>query len=88
MTLTAAERERFEAWAADDPPDDWERTRNERIAAIQGVGNPALVVECRPDCCMVCAASQACGDACISASRTCRKTEPGCACEPEDVCAE
>ncbi|HTV24877.1 MAG TPA: endonuclease [Polyangiaceae bacterium] len=31
---------RFEAWHRADPPSEWERIRNARIAAIQGVSNP------------------------------------------------
>ncbi|MBX7082911.1 MAG: endonuclease [Nannocystaceae bacterium] len=32
----------FERWAAEDPPDDWERQRSSRIAALQGQGDPQL----------------------------------------------
>lgn len=38
--LSGAERARLEAWHHADPPDAWERTRNARIAAEQGVANP------------------------------------------------
>lgn len=40
LPLTREELARFEAWHRADPPSEWERTRNARIAAIQGVGNP------------------------------------------------
>ncbi len=30
----------FIAWSQKDPPDEWERERNERIKAGQGNGNP------------------------------------------------
>jgi deoxyribonuclease-1 len=40
LPLSATERRRFEQWHQADPPTQWERTRNRRIAAIQGGGNP------------------------------------------------
>ena len=45
MTLTASERELFEQWHGDDRPDSWEKKRNGRIKAIQGVGNPFVEAE-------------------------------------------
>ena len=33
-------RQMLEAWDKEDPVDDWERTRAERIKAIQGNANP------------------------------------------------
>lgn len=42
LPLAAAELARFEAWHRADPPTAWERIRNARIAAIQGVANPWL----------------------------------------------
>jgi deoxyribonuclease-1 len=39
MELTADERELFELWHEADPPDDWERVRDERIEAVQGNRN-------------------------------------------------
>ena len=48
-----------------------------------------LIAEsCRPrgDCCRVCTHSQACGDACISSTRSC-ESRPGCACNADNVCA-
>jgi micrococcal nuclease len=39
----------------------------------------------RGQCCRVCTGSRACGDACITASATCRSGE-GCACDASDVC--
>ena len=33
------QRKRFTAWHRQDPPDDWERERNQRIVRIQGKGN-------------------------------------------------
>ncbi len=94
MVLTAEEQERFERWNREDPPDEWEIERNSRIKAIQTVGNHFVenhsgqAGDCTPrdQCCRVCGASQACGDACISQSSTCRKEEPGCACDAERVC--
>jgi endonuclease I len=29
-------------WHLQDPPNDWERTRNDRIAAVQGTRNPYI----------------------------------------------
>jgi deoxyribonuclease-1 len=37
--LTSEERAQFEAWSEADPPDMWEDERNERIQAVEGVGN-------------------------------------------------
>ena len=92
MTLTEEERERFERWDREDPPDDWERERTTRVAARQGVGNPFVdnhgqEGSCRPrsQCCRVCGASLACGDSCISSSRSCSR-DPGCACQGSEVC--
>jgi deoxyribonuclease-1 len=39
LPLAPADLERFEAWHQADPPSLWERVRNERIVAIQGVEN-------------------------------------------------
>jgi deoxyribonuclease-1 len=98
MALTGDERAVFEQWNRDDPPDDWEIERNELIRAIQTVGNPFVEFHSgisssdssegcipRDQCCRVCGASQACGDSCISASRTCRKGA-GCACDAARLC--
>ncbi len=99
MALTLEERERFRRWDREDPPDSWERQRNEKVKAIQGVGNsfveahadgtPAVASTCTPrdECCRVCANSQTCGDSCISRNVNCRR-EPGCACSLQEVCAE
>lgn len=40
LALTSASRARFAEWSSDDPPDDWERTRDRRIEAAQGNANP------------------------------------------------
>jgi deoxyribonuclease-1 len=40
LPLAPADLARFEAWHRADPPSAWERVRNARIAAIQGIGNP------------------------------------------------
>jgi deoxyribonuclease I len=40
LPLSPAQLRRFEAWHREDPPSDWERVRNQRIRALQGVGNP------------------------------------------------
>lgn len=37
--LSDQDRQLYEAWHRQDPPDDWERERNRRIAALQGRGN-------------------------------------------------
>jgi deoxyribonuclease-1 len=42
VPLTAEEIRRFEAWHAADPPSEWERVRNRRIAEVQGSGNPLV----------------------------------------------
>ncbi len=47
-------------------------TTSEQIAA-PGLLQPAA-------CCKVCKKGKACGDSCISKSKTCRKA-PGCACD-------
>jgi len=39
------------------------------------------------ECCRVCDASQACGDACISPDNEC-SAGTGCACDAVDVCAD
>jgi deoxyribonuclease-1 len=43
LPLAPDELARFQAWHRADPPSAWERVRNARIAAIQGVSNPWLV---------------------------------------------
>ena len=42
LPLTPAQQALFEAWHAQDPPDDWERSRNRAIARMQGAGNPLI----------------------------------------------
>lgn len=42
LPLTKAQIERFLKWHRADPPDQWERERNKRIAAIQDGGNPLI----------------------------------------------
>lgn len=37
--LSDQDRQLYEAWNRQDPPDDWERERNRRIAELQGRGN-------------------------------------------------
>jgi deoxyribonuclease I len=39
LPLRKDERKRFEAWSRKDPPTPFERTRNQRISALQGGGN-------------------------------------------------
>lgn len=92
MKLSEEERELFQIWNEEDKPDSWEKNRNTRIKAIQGMGNPFIenhgrASSCIPrsQCCRVCGKSQACGDSCIGASLTCRK-DPGCACAASQVC--
>ncbi len=40
VPLSRQQRQLFEAWNRQDPPDAWEKERNRRIKAIQGNGNP------------------------------------------------
>ena len=40
ITISRQQQQLFNAWAAQDPVDEWELLRNQRIAAIQGTGNP------------------------------------------------
>ena len=42
LPLGEAELARFRAWHRADPPDAWERLRDARITAIQGMGNPLV----------------------------------------------
>jgi endonuclease I len=42
LPLGEAELARFRAWHRADPPDAWERLRDGRITAIQGMGNPLV----------------------------------------------
>lgn len=42
VRLSAAERSRYEAWSAGDPPDDWERQRNALVARVFGRPNPFI----------------------------------------------
>ncbi|MBK8752312.1 MAG: endonuclease [Candidatus Competibacteraceae bacterium] len=39
FNLSSQDRQLFTAWNRQDPPDAWEQTRNQRIAAIQGKDN-------------------------------------------------
>ena len=91
MELTDAERTRFMEWNLADPPTDWELERDGRVRMVQHVGNnwiadhPYAFCTPREKCCRVCSSSKACGDSCISATKSCTKTE-GCACNAADVC--
>lgn len=42
FNLSNQDRQLFTAWSRQDPPDAWEQTRNQRIAAIQGRDNPFI----------------------------------------------
>lgn len=42
FNLSSQDRQLFTAWAKQDPPDTWEQTRNQRIAAIQDRDNPFI----------------------------------------------
>jgi deoxyribonuclease-1 len=42
FNLSNQDRQLFTAWAKQDPPDAWEQTRHQRIAAIQGKDNPFI----------------------------------------------
>ncbi|WP_086489455.1 endonuclease [Thioflexithrix psekupsensis] len=43
FNLSRQDVQLFTAWHRQDPPDDWERERNRRIARIQGNENPFIV---------------------------------------------
>ncbi len=93
MQLTQNERELFETWASEDPPDSWELERDRRIEMEQGMGNPVFgdldetACRHRSSCCRICSDSQACGDSCVSVSKTCGQ-EPGCACDAVGICPD
>ncbi len=40
VNLSPQQRKMFDAWNREDPPSEWEKERNRRIAEIQGKGNP------------------------------------------------
>lgn len=42
LQLQQGELEKFLQWSNDDPPEEWEFTRNIRIRAVQGNGNPLV----------------------------------------------
>ena len=42
FNLSNQDRQLYTAWSRQDPPDSWEQTRNQRIAAIQGKDNPFI----------------------------------------------
>jgi deoxyribonuclease-1 len=42
FNLSNQDRQLFTVWAKQDPPDAWEQTRHQRIAAIQGRDNPFI----------------------------------------------
>lgn len=42
MTLSLKQRTMFENWAKEDPVDQWEKTRNSRIAYVQGNSNSEI----------------------------------------------
>lgn len=80
--------------------DDFERAEEEAEAAnrgiwaepqplLSGTSDPerSFASSCRPraSCCRVCESGRACGNSCISASKTCRKGT-GCACNGAEVC--
>ena len=46
--ISDQQRQLFTAWAKEDPPDEWETERNNRIAAIQGRGNPFITAAVLP----------------------------------------
>ena len=95
VSLTQDEREMYQDWNKGDPPSEWELERERRITAIQGVPNTYVTKHTRVNdgrpcvlkstCCKVCANSIACGDACISKTRTCTMPS-GCACDGSSVC--
>lgn len=42
FAISAQQRQLFAAWSTQDPPDAWEKERNQRIAKIQGQDNPFI----------------------------------------------
>jgi deoxyribonuclease-1 len=97
VPLLEEERVQFMSWNLADPPSEWEIERDKRIARLQGQSNKFVSEHshvhdgkpCTPraECCRVCSTSQACGNSCISKSKTCSK-DPGCACQRSDLCPE
>lgn len=95
LPLTSIEQKTFHEWNLLDPPTEWELERDRRIAKVQQNHNPFVVNHprvhngkvCTPrhECCRVCSRSQACGDGCISRSKSCQR-DPGCACDATNVC--
>jgi endonuclease I len=93
MQLSQSERDLFEIWASEHPPDSWELERERRIEVEQGAGSPVFgdldetACRQRSSCCRICKDSRACGDRCISVSTACG-AEPGCACDAVGICPE
>ncbi|MCG7598420.1 endonuclease [Halomonas sp. McH1-25] len=48
IDISSQQQRQFEAWATADPVDSWEFLRNQRIAAIQGSGNPYIEPNAEP----------------------------------------
>lgn len=44
LELSDDELRMFNRWSSEDPPDEWEVIRNQRIKEIQGTGNPHIEV--------------------------------------------
>ncbi len=58
-------------------------SKSEALRALEGSNarqGPAAQPPAAQACCKVCRKGKACGNSCISASKTCRKP-PGCACD-------
>lgn len=57
------------------------------IALWTMIGAPVRAAECVPaaKCCKVCDEGQACGNTCISRSKSCHKGR-GCACNASEIC--
>ena len=73
-------------WAAEEEAREKGRglwAEAEPTPRLPAAGTDSCVPRIR--CCRVCQKGQACGDACISSSRTCRKGD-GCACNGTEVC--
>ena len=42
VSISSSQRAMFESWSKQDPPDSWERERNDRVARLQGKANPFI----------------------------------------------
>jgi len=61
-------------------PWDWRHGQRSPSDADTAVGSATTSAPAAGACCRICSSSQACGDACISKTKTCHKPQ-GCACD-------